>query len=246
MATKKNLIAEIGLETHGSLTVDGNATITGNLTVNGTSNTVQSTTTSVEDNLIELANNNTSSDTLDIGIYGNYDDGLGDGVSEYTGFFRDASDSTWKLFDGLEVEPGATVNISGSGYAKAALEVGDLSCTTITASDSLTIDSLVVDSSSGSTLETTSETDLDSWATSTYRSAKYVLQATEGTKYHTTEVIVIHDGSDAYFTQFGEIITTSSLFDVSTAVESGSVKLKVTPASSSSTVFKWSRTLIKI
>jgi len=246
MATKKNLIADIGIETHGSLTVDGNATITGNLTVNGNSNTVQSTTTSVEDNLIELANNNTSSDTLDIGIYGNYDDGLGDGVSEYTGFFRDASDSTWKLFDGLEVEPGATVNISGSGFAKAALEVGDLSCTTITASDSLTIDSLVVDSSSGSTLETTSETDLDSWATSTYRSAKYVLQATEGTKYHTTEVIVIHDGSDAYFTQFGEIITSSSLFEVSTLVESGSVKLKVTPASVNSTVFKWSRTLIKI
>ena len=33
--------------------------------------TVNSTTTSVEDSM-ELANQNTSSDTLDIGIYGNY------------------------------------------------------------------------------------------------------------------------------------------------------------------------------
>ena len=77
--------------------------------------TINSSITSVEDNMLELANANTSSDTLDIGIYGNYDDGLSDGgASEYTGLFRDATDSTWKLFDGLEVEPGSTVNTSGT------------------------------------------------------------------------------------------------------------------------------------
>ena len=60
--------------------------------------------------MIELGNQNTSADTLDIGIYGNYNDGLSDGgASEYTGLFRDASDSTWKLFDGLESEPTTTV-----------------------------------------------------------------------------------------------------------------------------------------
>ena len=88
--------------------------------------TVNSTTTSVEDSMLELANQNTSSDTLDIGIYGNYDDGLGDDPSEYTGLFRDATDSTWKLFDGLEVEPTTTVNTSGSGYSLADIQVGDL------------------------------------------------------------------------------------------------------------------------
>ena len=88
------------------MTVDGNATITGNLTVNGSTVTVTSSITSVSDSMIELAQQNTSSDTLDIGIYGNYNDGLSDGgASEYTGLFRDASDFTWKLFDGLEVEP---------------------------------------------------------------------------------------------------------------------------------------------
>jgi hypothetical protein len=86
--------------------------------------------------MIELANSNTSSDVIDIGIYGNYDDGLSEGgVSEYTGLFRDASDSTWKLFDGLEEEPTTTVNIAGTNYAKAALEVGDLDATTIITTD---------------------------------------------------------------------------------------------------------------
>ena len=128
MATTKKFLADIGIETANDLSVDGNATITGNLTVNGTTTTVNSTTTSITDSMFELANQNTSADTLDLGIYGNYNDGLSDGgASEYTGLFRDASDSTWKLFDGLEVEPTTTVNLSGTGYAKASLEVGDLS-----------------------------------------------------------------------------------------------------------------------
>lgn len=157
MATQKKFIADLGFETpsdltvNGNATIDGNATVTGNLTVNGTSTTVNSTTTSVTDSMIELANANTGSDTLDIGIYGNYDDGLSDGgASEYTGLFRDASDSTWKLFDGLESEPTTTVNIAGTGYAKAALEVGDLSCTTLTATNSMTGASLSYPTSDGS------------------------------------------------------------------------------------------------
>ena len=151
MAEKSKFYADIGLETGQDLLVDGNATVTGNLTVNGTQTTVNSTTTSVTDSMIELANSNTSSDTLDIGIYGNYDDGLSDGgASEYTGLFRDASDSTWKLFDGLESEPTTTVNTSGTGYAKAALEVGDLSCTTLTATNSITGASLTYPTSDGS------------------------------------------------------------------------------------------------
>lgn len=149
MATQSKFFADIGLETGQDLLVDGNATVTGNLTVNGTQTTVNSTTTSVADSMIELANSNTSSDTLDIGIYGNYNDGLADGVGEFTGLFRDASDSTWKLFDGLEVEPTTTVNTSGTNYAKAALEVGDLSCTTLTATNSLTGASLTYPTSDG-------------------------------------------------------------------------------------------------
>ena len=156
MATQKKFFADTGLETSSSLqvdgnaTIDGNTTITGNLTVNGTSLTVNATTTSVEDNLFELANSNTAADTLDIGIYGNYDDGLSDGgASEYTGLFRDASDSTWKLFDGLEETPTTTVNISGTGFGLADLQVGDLTATTLTATNGLTGSSITYPTSDG-------------------------------------------------------------------------------------------------
>ena len=74
-------------------------------------------------------------DLIDIGIYGNYNDGLSDGgASEYTGLFRDASNSTWTLFDGLEAElSGTTVNTSGTGYALADFKAGDITATTLTA-----------------------------------------------------------------------------------------------------------------
>ena len=149
MATNSKFSADLGLKTDADLQVDGNVTVSGNLTVNGTQTTVNSTTTSVEDSMLELANSNLSSDTLDIGIYGNYDDGLGDGVSEYTGFFRDATDSTWKLFDGLEAEPTTTVNTSGTGYTLADLQVGDLTATTLTATNSLTGSSITYPTSDG-------------------------------------------------------------------------------------------------
>lgn len=149
MATNSKFNADLGIKTDADLQVDGNVTVSGNLTVNGTQTTVNSTTTSVEDSMLELANQNLSSDTLDIGIYGNYDDGLGDGTSEYTGFFRDATDSTWKLFDGLESEPTTTVNTSGSGYTLADLQVGDLTATTLTATNSLTGSSITYPTSDG-------------------------------------------------------------------------------------------------
>ena len=116
MSTKSKFYDDWVLESASNLQGAVNATITGNLTVNGSTVTVNSSTTSVADSMLELASVNTSSDTLDIGFYGNYDDGLSDsGATEYTGLFRDASDSTWKLFDGLEADTTTTVKHSGKG-----------------------------------------------------------------------------------------------------------------------------------
>ena len=140
MATKSKFHTQDGIKTLGNAEIDGSLTVTGNFTVNGEQTIIDSTTQSVTDSMIELASGNTTSDTLDVGIYGNYNDGLsGEGdVSEYTGLFRDATDSTWKLYDGLEVEPTTTVNTSGSGFTLADLQVGDLTATTLTATNSIT------------------------------------------------------------------------------------------------------------
>lgn len=247
MATKTKFFTDLGFHSLSSSTVDGNLTVTGDLIVQGTSLTIDSTTVSVTDSMMELASGNTSSDLLDIGFYGNYDDGLSDGSSEYTGLFRDASDSTWKLFDGLEVEPGNTVNVSGTGYAYADFKAGDIEATgQLTAVGPLSLSNLRMDADQTLTTTATTEVDLDTFPLLTYRSGKYQIQASQGSNYHACEVMLIHDSTNAYFSQFGDVYTNSSLFSLSVDTNSGNVRLRVTPASTSSTVFKISRNLLKV
>ena len=112
---------EVG-ESSGTVTVGlpNNVTISGNLTVSGTTTTVNTETLSVEDPLIKLANNNSSSDAVDIGFYGLYDTSGSQDL--YAGLFRDANDSgKFKLFKDLQAEPTTTVNTGGTGYTAGTL-----------------------------------------------------------------------------------------------------------------------------
>ncbi len=115
--------------------VGGNLTVTGNLNVDGTTTTVDSTTVAVGDSMILLAKDQgTSADAVDFGLYGKY--GVG-GTAKYAGIFRDlsATGDPWTFFDGLEAEPGTTVNTSGTGY-----DLADISAGGITAADGFTGD----------------------------------------------------------------------------------------------------------
>jgi hypothetical protein len=111
---------ESGLNLHvfGDAKIGSNLTVIGNLVVEGSTTTVGTDTLTVKDPLIVLANNNTSTDAVDIGFYGKY---TPSGTTLYSGLFREALTGKYRLFKGLEVEPTTTVNTSGTGYAVATL-----------------------------------------------------------------------------------------------------------------------------
>ena len=96
-----------------------NVTIAGNLTVSGTQTTVSSTTVNIADPMLSLATNNTSADAVDIGFYGLYDTSGSQDL--YSGLFRDASDTKWKLFKDSQAVPTTTVNTGATGYATGTL-----------------------------------------------------------------------------------------------------------------------------
>lgn len=103
-----------------AITLSGaNVTVAGNLTVSGTTTTVNSTTLTVSDPLIGLATDNTSTDAVDIGLFGVYD--TSGSLDLYSGFFRDASDGKWKLFKDSQSAPTTTVNTGATGYTVATL-----------------------------------------------------------------------------------------------------------------------------
>ena len=80
---------------------------------------------------------------------------------------------------------------------------------------------------------------------STYNSAELIITATQGTNRHITKLLVVHDGSDAYATEFGSIYTNASLADYEVAFASTDVTLNATAASSNATTYKIAATLIK-
>ena len=96
------------------------------------------------------------------------------------------------------------------------------------------------------TLTSTTQVVILSLPIATYRSVEYTIQITEGTKYHVTKILAIHDGTDVSFNEYGTLFTTSSLATFALDVNSGNMRLLVTPASTNSTVFKVKFTGIKV
>jgi len=108
----------LNLHVYGDAKIGSNLTVIGNLVVEGNTTTVGTDTLTVKDPLIVLANNNTSTDAVDIGFYGKY---TPSGTTLYSGLFREALTGKYRLFKGLEDEPTTTVNTGGTGYAVASL-----------------------------------------------------------------------------------------------------------------------------
>lgn len=130
--TSGALIVDGGAGIAKNVYVGGDMQVTGNLTILGSNSSISTTQVNVEDNMLQIANNNTAN-TVDIGFFGQYSDGA---ANLHTGFFRDASDGVWKLFKNYNVEPSTTINLTGNGY-----EFANLSVNAITAQTALTLGS---------------------------------------------------------------------------------------------------------
>jgi hypothetical protein len=103
------------------VTMPNNLVVSGNLTINGTATYVNTQSISAKDPLFEVANDNNTTDAVDIGYYGRFYDSIQTRV-EFTGLFRDASDAgKFKFFTGLVDEPTNVVNTTGTGYTVGTL-----------------------------------------------------------------------------------------------------------------------------
>ena len=108
----ENVIVPNNLTVTGNTALAGDLTVDGNLEVNGTLTYIDSTTVTIGDNMLKLANTNTA-DTIDIGFYSLYNSG----GNKYTGLVRDATDGAYYLFDSLSTEPGQTINFGATALS---------------------------------------------------------------------------------------------------------------------------------
>ena len=96
---------------------------------------------------------------------------------------------------------------------------------------------------SGFTKTSTSQFNLDTFAKADFRAARYIVEISEVTNFHSTEIMLVHDGSVVTLAAYGTLKdTTLATFDAD--ISGDNVRLLCTPASTNSTVIKFDRTLV--
>ena len=166
VATTITLDAASDIQLEGNTTVTGNFSVSGTLNVDGSTTTIDSTTVAIADSMLKLAKDQANTaDVVDFGFYGQY--GVS-GTHKYAGIFRDGSTNgdPFTFFDGLQAEPGATVNTAGTGY-----DLADISAGKIISADGFTgnLQGNVTGNASGSAATVTSIGNLTGHITSTNR-----------------------------------------------------------------------------
>ena len=124
----------------------------------------------------------------------------------------------------------------GSHYTTASNLTGAASGIT-----SVTVNSIMTVVSSTFTVATAGTTAVDNFSTSTFRAAKYIISVsdTDDTTFATTEALVVHNGTAASLTQFGDVTVGSGTvpdpaFDADVA--GGNCRLLVTTNSNNQTI----------
>lgn len=267
--------------TFAALTTTGDMTIGGNLTVNGTTTTLNSTTLSVDDINITVADgaaNAAAANGAGLTVAG------ANATLTYT-----SADDRWNLNKNLNVTTvygalsgnastatalqtartingvsfdgtgNVTVTTAGTGISVSGTAVSiDSTVATLTGTQTLTNKSLgSFDQKTGSTsianqsvvqatVATTTQTAVDTFATTTYRSAKYVIQITQGSNYQVSEIMVIHNGTATTTAEYAMMNTNGVLGTLATDINAGNVRLLVTMASATSATINITRTAIVV
>lgn len=80
---------------------------------------------------------------------------------------------------------------------------------------------------------------VDEFAVETFRSAKYMVQVDNAdhlNQFQTSEVLLIHNGSATFMTEYGQVATSSTIATVDSDINGGMVRLKVTPSVTNSNI----------
>jgi len=255
-----------GIVTAPALTIDSNINITDNVIKTTVSNSDLVLSPSGTGSVI-ISKADINSGTIDNTVIG--------GTTAVAGTFTTITANTSASIDGVVISDNtitsttnADLQLTGAGTGTVSLEglkfptsdgstgqflktdgAGQLGFATASATLS---HSDINDNST--TIASSATTQVDSFSTATYRSAKYTISISDATnsRFEIVEANVIHGPSadsttEAYVTVFGSTTSHSVPLCTFTAdIDDGNVRLLATNITSDSTVFKFQRTTIDL
>lgn len=131
---------------------------------------------------------------------------------------------------GNSVDLGGTVLSANTGTLyinNVAVQAGnDLSLNSATFGTGVTTPQII---SNGATYTVgTSVAIIDQFPVASYTTAKYIVQAVNGSNYHSMEAFLVNDGNFAWLTVYASLKNNVKLLDLDTSIVSGNVRLLAT------------------
>lgn len=220
--------------------IPNNALSNSAITINGTSVSLGGTRTLGTDDISEGSTNKYFTDEraqdaigLNLGTGLSYNDTSGaisnSGVTSISGTANQVS---------VDASTGSvTVSLPQNINSTATPTFGGVTVGSVTLTDALLGTAAATASDSATTI--------DSWAVSTYSSAKYIVQMKKGSDIEVIEVLVTVDGSNnVYLTEYADVISNTVLGTTNAVYSGGNVLLQVT-GTTADTVVKVSKTYIE-
>lgn len=157
-----------------------------------------------------------------------------------------------------DVFPGSRIINNGIGSSNAFVVQANLTTAAITSNNTVTAFNLPVtfngtvsvgNFTSASlglvTSATTANQVLFTAAAASWRTTKYLVQITSGSAYQATEIVLIHDGTNVYKSEYGQVFSGAVLATFDADINSGNVRLLTTPVNAVTT-YKGSVSLIPV
>ena len=139
----------------------------------------------------------------------------------------------------LSVATGARIGFGTSDTVvpSAGLEVNGA---IKTGAAGISIDSQLV------TLTSTSATEIANFLVAEHSAAKCIVTANQGINRQIVELLVVHNGTTASATEYGNVFTSTALATYEVTLDSGYVRITAAGASASSTTYKTVKTLFPV
>ena len=127
---------------------------------------------------------------------------------------------------------GAQPNITSVGTLASLVVTGNVTTGNVLLNGGL--------QSNRSNVSATTDTVIDQFATSSYRTAKYIISASSANGYQSIEALLVQDGTNSYITIYGSVCSNAvaDIIDISSNINgvSGNVSLYATSSGGTATV----------
>lgn len=94
------------------------------------------------------------------------------------------------------------------------------------------------------TTTSTTQTAVASYSATTYGSAKLIVSVKRGTDRQMSELLIVHNGTTAFATEYAQIYTSGSLATFDVDISGGNIRLLATASSATSTDYRIKEILV--